>query len=88
MADRRTSGGYPKVATVITADIGLAGQLGPGDTIAFAVCSRGEALAALIRTGTAADGDGGRASMNEPAFAAVLQDAVRRNARRNCRSRP
>jgi antagonist of KipI len=48
MADRQTSGGYPKVATVITADIALAGQLGPGDTIAFAVCSRGEALAALI----------------------------------------
>jgi antagonist of KipI len=48
MADRQTSGGYPKVATVITADIGLAGQLGPGDTIAFALCSRGEALAALI----------------------------------------
>jgi antagonist of KipI len=48
MADRQTTGGYPKVATVITADIGLAGQLGPGDTIAFAVCTRGEALAALI----------------------------------------
>jgi antagonist of KipI len=48
MADRQTSGGYPKVATVITADIGLAGQLGPGDAIAFAVCSRAEALAALI----------------------------------------
>jgi biotin-dependent carboxylase-like uncharacterized protein len=40
MADRQTSGGYPKIATVITADIGLAGQLGPGDTIAFAVCCR------------------------------------------------
>jgi len=48
MADRQTSGGYPKLATVITADIGLAGQLGPGDTIGFAVCSRGEALTALI----------------------------------------
>jgi antagonist of KipI len=48
MADRPTSGGYPKLATVITADIGLAGQLGPGDTIAFSLCSRGEALAALI----------------------------------------
>ena len=48
MADRQTSGGYPKIATVITADIGLAGQLGPGDTIAFAVCSPGEAMAALI----------------------------------------
>jgi allophanate hydrolase subunit 2 len=48
MADRQTTGGYPKIATVITADLGLAGQLGPGDTISFAVCSRGEALAALI----------------------------------------
>lgn len=48
MADRQTSGGYPKIATVITADIGLAGQLGPGDTIAFAVCSSGDAMAALI----------------------------------------
>jgi antagonist of KipI len=44
MADRQTTGGYPKVATVITADIGLAGQLGPGDTIS-AKCTRG-ALAA------------------------------------------
>jgi antagonist of KipI len=48
MADRQTTGGYPKVAVVISADIGLAGQLGPGDTIAFAVCTRQEALAALI----------------------------------------
>ena len=48
MADRQTTGGYPKVATVISADIGLAGQLGPGDAIMFAVCSRGEAMAALI----------------------------------------
>jgi antagonist of KipI len=48
MADRQTSGGYPKIATVITADIGLAGQLAPGDTITFAVCSPGEAMAALI----------------------------------------
>jgi antagonist of KipI len=48
MADRQTSGGYPKLATVITADIGLAGQLGPGDTIEFAVCSPADAMAALI----------------------------------------
>ena len=48
MADRQTSGGYPKIATVITADIGLAGQLGPGDTIEFAVCSPADAMAALI----------------------------------------
>lgn len=48
MADRQTTGGYPTIATVITADVGVAGQLGPGDTVAFAVCTRQDALAALI----------------------------------------
>jgi allophanate hydrolase subunit 2 len=48
MADRQTTGGYAKLATVITADIGLAGQLGPGDAIEFAVCTLREAIAALI----------------------------------------
>jgi antagonist of KipI len=48
MADRQTAGGYPKIATVISADISTAGQLGPGDTIRFQVCTPGEALAALI----------------------------------------
>jgi antagonist of KipI len=48
MADRQTTGGYPKLATVIAADIPVAGQLGPADTIAFAVCTPREALSALI----------------------------------------
>jgi antagonist of KipI len=48
MADRQTTGGYPKVATLITADIGVAGQLGPGDTISFSMCTPRDALAALI----------------------------------------
>jgi antagonist of KipI len=48
MADRQTTGGYPKIATVITADISIAGQLGPGDTIAFEVCTSLAAMAALI----------------------------------------
>jgi antagonist of KipI len=48
MADRQTAGGYPKVATVITADMAVAGQLGPGDEILFRVCSPREAMAALI----------------------------------------
>jgi antagonist of KipI len=48
MADRQTTGGYPKIATVISADISVAGQLGPGDTIEFAVCAPREAMAALI----------------------------------------
>jgi antagonist of KipI len=49
MADRQTTGGYPKIATVITADIPLAGQLAPGDWIRFAPCTRTEAVAALHR---------------------------------------
>lgn len=48
MADRQTTGGYPKVAIVITADIGVAGQLGPGDTISFSMCTPQDAFAALI----------------------------------------
>jgi antagonist of KipI len=48
MADRQTTGGYPKIASVISADISVAGQLGPGDTITFVECSTQEALAALI----------------------------------------
>jgi len=48
MADRQTTGGYPKIATVITADLPIAGQLGPGDTLLFSVCTPREAMAALI----------------------------------------
>lgn len=48
MADRQTAGGYPKIASVIAADLPLAGQLAPGDVIEFAVCSRQEAATALI----------------------------------------
>ena len=47
MADRQTTGGYPQIAVVITADLPLAGQLGPGDSVRFELCSRAEALAAL-----------------------------------------
>jgi antagonist of KipI len=47
MADRQTTGGYAKIATVISADLPLAGQLAPGDWIEFAPCSRAGALEAL-----------------------------------------
>jgi antagonist of KipI len=49
MADRQTTGGYPKIATVITADLPAAGQLAPGDWIEFAPCTREAAVAALER---------------------------------------
>ena len=48
MADRQTTGGYATIATVISADLPLAGQLAPGDWIGFEVCAHGEAVAALI----------------------------------------
>jgi antagonist of KipI len=48
MADRQTTGGYPKVATVIAADLTIAGQLSPGDRVTFAVCTVHDAMSALI----------------------------------------
>ena len=48
MADRQTTGGYPQVATIITADLPRVAQLGPGDWIEFEVCSRAEAIRALV----------------------------------------
>ena len=47
MADRQTTGGYPKIATVISADLPIAGQLLPGDWIEFVECTREAALEAL-----------------------------------------
>lgn len=48
MADRATTGGYPKIATVVTADLGVAGQLAPGDWVEFAACTSRDAVAALL----------------------------------------
>jgi antagonist of KipI len=48
MADRQTAGGYPKIGHVISADLPLAGQLAPGDFIEFVLCTRQEAVTALI----------------------------------------
>jgi biotin-dependent carboxylase-like uncharacterized protein len=45
LADRQTTGGYPKIATVISADLPAAGRLKPGDTIGFSAVSLAEAQA-------------------------------------------
>lgn len=47
MADRQTTGGYPKIGVVIGADLPLAGQLAPGDWIEFLPCTREAAVDAL-----------------------------------------
>lgn len=49
MADRQTTGGYPKIATMISADAGVAGQLAPGDFVQFEICDERTALAELVR---------------------------------------
>lgn len=47
MADRQTTAGYSKIAVVISADLSLAAQLAPGDTITFAECTLVTAQKAL-----------------------------------------
>lgn len=49
MADCQTSGGYPKIATVIRADLPRLAHLRPGDEIRFVAVDHGEARAALLR---------------------------------------
>ncbi|WP_348645218.1 biotin-dependent carboxyltransferase family protein [Methylobacterium sp. BTF04] len=44
MADRQTTGGYPKIATVVSADLRRVAQRRPGDTIRFAAVSLDRAL--------------------------------------------
>ncbi|MCM5556872.1 biotin-dependent carboxyltransferase family protein [Pleomorphomonas sp. JP5] len=46
LAEANTCGGYPKIATVIEADLWRLGQAMPGDELRFAVVGRNEALVA------------------------------------------
>lgn len=46
MRDRQTTGGYPKIATVISADLDHFAQLRPGTPVHFRAVSREEAVAA------------------------------------------
>lgn len=39
MADHQTSGGYPRIANVISTDLPIVAQLGPGDTVGFHLVS-------------------------------------------------
>ena len=43
LADHQTTGGYPKIATVISADIPVVGRRKPGDLVRFAVVNVAEA---------------------------------------------
>lgn len=48
MADRQTTGGYPKIGQVITADLPVMAQLKPGDSIYFKEINHSEAEALLM----------------------------------------
>ena len=48
LADAQTTGGYYRLATVISADLDAVAQLKPGDTLAFALVGPEEAQAALL----------------------------------------
>lgn len=75
LADHQTTGGYPKIATVISADLPAVGRLRPGDTICFRAVSSSEAEAARraleadierrVRSMTRTTGGGG---LNEAAL--------------------
>ena len=45
MADRQTTGGYPKIATVVSADLRRLAQRRPGEGVRFAAIAVEEALA-------------------------------------------
>ncbi|MCR9257636.1 MAG: biotin-dependent carboxyltransferase family protein [Alphaproteobacteria bacterium] len=45
LVDRQTTGGYPKIATVISADLAALGRKRPGDRIRFEAVSAAEAVA-------------------------------------------
>ena len=86
MADRQTTGGYPKIATVITADIGLAGQLGPGDhdRVRRVLAARSDGGA--DRAGARADGR--RAGYGEASVASGMTTSSLRRRWSGVRRRP
>ena len=49
MRDRQTAGGYPKIATIISADLARFAQLRPGSGVRFRAVERDEAVAAARR---------------------------------------
>ncbi|MCS0495781.1 biotin-dependent carboxyltransferase family protein [Ancylobacter sp. MQZ15Z-1] len=53
LADRQSTGGYPKIATVIGPDLGRLAQLRPGDTLSFTAIDAREAAEAARRAAAA-----------------------------------
>jgi allophanate hydrolase subunit 2 len=49
MADRQTTGGYPRLGEIASVDLPKAAQLRPGQTLRFSPISLEEAQALLLR---------------------------------------
>jgi len=49
LCDHATVGGYPVIATVVSADLGILGQLRPGDPVRFEPVDLAEAVRARAR---------------------------------------
>jgi biotin-dependent carboxylase-like uncharacterized protein len=49
LADHQSTGGYPRIATIISADVDRLAQLRPGTPVSFMAVSVGEAIAAARR---------------------------------------
>jgi biotin-dependent carboxylase-like uncharacterized protein len=71
LADHQTTGGYPKIATVISADLPALGRLPIGSKISFAAVSLEEAAAARRQFAATLDGIAERIVRVAPPAAAV-----------------
>ncbi len=47
MADHQTSGGYPRIANIVSADLPILAQLNPNESVNFEIISRSEAESLL-----------------------------------------
>ncbi|MDR6870748.1 biotin-dependent carboxylase-like uncharacterized protein [Bosea sp. BE125] len=56
LRDRQTTGGYPKIATIISADIGRFAQIPPGEPVRFEIVTFEQAIEAARRLQTLVDG--------------------------------
>ena len=59
MADRGTTGGYPKIATVISADLSILGRLPPGAELRFKAVSQKPGTTQVSIKGLTLQGDSG-----------------------------
>ena len=80
MADRQTTGGYPRIATVITADLPVAGQLAPGDWIEFEICTRRDRGRCAAPPPRGADGGRGVMTFDDALRGAFGDGRVARDA--------